>query len=420
MSSTQSPALFSRRRLLQIAGVGAIAGVTYTYRRGLRFPTLSLESAAPPSHFNYANLSAQVSELIEIPTDLMAHKPMHAFRAFAPEPTLRLSATEAKNINIGINNIATDAELMITGDTAISEEIQGINRLLTLDLKRNQQVSLSWKLPKLQDYQFASIGDSGGDKELGWCIKRAHQLGARFLLHLGDFNYQEGDYDNAVRQFHDAPLPCYVTIGNHDFHESGLIYSQFLNQLGPLSNHFNIGKTRFANIDTAANTLPYWAGHRGKLFDQIINLSSQVNDTVAFTHRPLHDPLGILKEDHEDHDIGSEGERDWLINALKRANIKSLLSGHIHIFNRSEFNGIDNIIVGQGLGHQDLLINGDNSKMAIGQINQDGMVSYTFAPLAMPMELHCHPRVDEVKRTVRQGPHAELIRFIDQQCESPT
>lgn len=418
MPSKKSSFLLSRRRLLQIAGAGALAGVAYSYHRGVRFPTISLEPTAPPSRFAYAKLTVQVSELIEIPSQLMAFKPTHAFRAFAPEPTLQLSATENQSISLGINNIAVDAELIIDSDVPISEISHGINRQLKLSLKRNQQVSLSWKLPALQDYKFASIGDSGGDKELGWCIKRAHQLDARFLLHLGDFNYQEGDYDNAVRQFYDSPIPCYVTIGNHDFHESGLIYSQFLNQLGPLSHHFNIGKTRFANIDTAANTLPFSAGNRGQMFNRLISENAQFNDTVAFTHRPLHDPLGTLQEGDDDHDLGSKGERDWLIRALKQANIKSLLSGHIHIFDRSNFNGIDNIIVGQGLGHQDLLVNDDHSKMAVGQVNQDGIVSYAFEPLAMPMELHCHPRSDEVKKAVRQGQHPELIRFVDQQCKT--
>jgi len=418
MPSSGTPRLLSRRRLLQIAGAGTLAGITYSYYRGIRYPTISLEPAAPPTQYNYTELGAQVLDLIDIPTHLMPSSPTLAFRAFAPEPTLYLNASKEQSISLGINNIAPDAELMIGNDVSGSETVKGINRHLQLSLKRDQQVRLTWKLPRLQDYQFASIGDSGGDKELGWCIQRAHELGARFLLHLGDFNYQPGDYDNAVKQFYNSPIPCYVAIGNHDFHESGLIYSQFLQQLGPLNHHFNIGKTRFANIDTAASTFPYSAGNRGQMFDQLIGENTQFNDTVAFTHRPLHDPNNSSEGNGDGHDIGSKGERDWLINALKQANTKSLLSGHIHIYDRSDFQGIDNIIVGQGLGHQDLLVNGDNSKMAIGQVDQDGMVTYSAAPLAMPMELHCHPRSEVVKEAVRNGQHPDLIRFIDQQCDS--
>lgn len=421
MSSSEPSRLLSRRRILQIAGAGMLAGVAYSYHRGVRYPTISLEPAAPPKQLSYTGLSAKVSNLIALPTHLMenllASTPNLAFRAYAPEPILQLNASADQNITIGVNNIAADAQLETDGDVSVNEVVNGISRKLQLNLKRNQQVRLAWKLPFLYDYKFASIGDSGGDKELGWCIKRANQLGARFLLHLGDLNYQPGDYDNAVRQFHNSPIPCYVAIGNHDFHQSGLIYSQFLNQLGPLSHSFSIGKTRFANIDTAASTLPYSAGNRGQMFDQLIRENNLFNDTVAFTHRPLHDPSG--ESNHKGgHDFGREGERDWLINALKRTNTKTLLSGHIHIFDRRDFQGIDNIIVGQGLGHQDLLVNGDNSKIAIGQVNQDGIVDYRFEPLAMPMELHCHPRTEMVKKTVRNGRHSELIRFIDQQCNS--
>ena len=147
-------------------------------------------------------------------------------------------------------------------------------------------------------------------------------------------------------------------------------------------------------------------------FDQLMHKNDQYNDTVTFTHRPLHDPSGA----QDAHDLGNEGEREWLIKALKQTNANTLLSGHIHIYDRSDFKGIDNIIVGQGLGHQDLLINGDHSKMALGQVNQDGVVNYTVAPLAMPLELHCHPRLDEVKKAVRNGDHPELIRSIDKQC----
>ncbi len=418
MASHQSSNLLTRRRILQGTGLGLLAGVTYAYFRGVRYPTISLEPAMPPSRFNYSTLDAHVTDLIEIPTDLITTQANFAYRAFAPEPTLLLNAKEKQSITISINNIASDAVLKVSANLKVSEVTQGINRYLKLNLQSGQSISLSWKLPKLQDYQFASIGDSGGDKELGWCIQRAHALNARFLLHLGDFNYQAGDYDSAVRHFYDSPIPCYVSIGNHDFHESGLIYSQFLQQLGPLNHHFSIGKTRFANLDTAANTLPYSAGNRGTILNQLINDDNKPISTVAFTHRPLHDPINASKSAKDRHDLGSEGERDWLIKMLKQANIETLLSGHIHIFDRSDFQGIDNIIVGQGLGHQDLLVNGDNSKMAIGQVNQDGKVSYVFAPLAMPMELHCHPRTDVVKSAVRNGQHPELIDFIDDRCKT--
>lgn len=294
----------------------------------------------------------------------------------------------------------------------MSESIQGITRVLEISLASGTALELEWQLPVRNNYRFASIGDSGGQGELAWCIDRAKQLGAEFLLHLGDFNYAPGDYDNAIKLFNQAALPCYISIGNHDFHQDGGIYGQFLREIGPLNNHFSIGKVRFANIDTAANILPYAAGLRGKLFDQLIPETDNFNHTVAFTHRPLFDP-----DPEADHDIGSVGERDWLIESYRASGITTLLCGHIHIFHRGEFAGFDNIIVGQGLGHQDLLVADNNySKMMLAEVSANESVEYDFAPLAMPWSMHCHSRTDVVKDSLRDSPRAELVEQVDAAC----
>ena len=107
-----------------------------------------------------------------------------------------------------------------------------------------------------------------------------------------------------------------------------------------------------------------------------------------------------------------------MINAMKKIDAKTLLSGHIHIYHRSDFNGIDNIIAGQGLGHQDLLINDDASKIVLGHVDRNGSVRYTAEPLAMPLEAHCHPRIDPVKESLRGGEHSELIKILDKVCKS--
>ena len=394
-------------------GLGAGLGI-YSYQRSLRLPPLHWDPRQPSTTFLVADLGqAFGSDLIQTSNKQTMHDA--CFRAFAPEPSLSLESVESRALHIRVNNIVTDAELQIDTErkTIITEEVNGTQRDILIELNANQKVVLNWKLAKQQSYRFASIGDSGGDKELAWCLERAHALGARFLLHLGDFNYQKGDYQRAIEQFNNSPLPVYVTIGNHDFHDNGAIYGQFLREIGPLNNSFSIGKTRYANIDTAANFLPYAGGHRGNLFEQM-RLQTEFIETVAFTHRPLHDPA---PEAGDAHDIGSNGERDWLINALKQVDAPTLLSGHIHIFDRTEFDGIDNIIAGQGLGHQDLIVGHDYSKMVIGEVDSDGKVTYSTANLAMPMELHCHPRIDPVKKSLMDGPRKNLIKQIEKACK---
>ena len=401
-------AFLSRRNFLLGAGLTGIAATGYAYQRGLRFPPLSFEPRPAPIGAHIKHLKVSGEHLIRTQRD---DSSMLHFRAIAPEPRLQIAAHKATTITLVVGNIATDAVLQNTQGT-MSEQHKGINRQLTIQLARNEQVQLHWQLPKLKDYTFASIGDTGGDLELAWCIQRAHELGARFLLHLGDFNYQSGDYQRAIQLFGDAPLPCYVAIGNHDFHDNGLIYNAFLNEIGTLNHRFNIGNTRFVNIDTAASFLPYGAGLRGALFKAMRQDERQYASTVAFTHKPLHNPAS-----GSDYQVGANRESDWLANALKKVGIKTLLSGHIHVFDRQTFDGIDNIIVGQGLGHQDLIAQQDASKMALGQVNQQGEVSYVFAPLAMAMELHCHPRTDIIKNSLRDSrQHTQLLQRIHQAC----
>ncbi|MFT6408714.1 MAG: hypothetical protein ACJAQ6_002134 [Arenicella sp.] len=411
----------TRRQILRYLGFSAL-GVTglglsaYSYQRGIRLPTLHWDPLAISTQFHIEAIEKSSGvDLIQTPLLNTAGQQSFdaSFRAFSPQPSLELQCEAPCKLLITISNIAPEALLShSTGTLTINEASDKTKRTLSIEAESKSKISLQWTLPEVSEYTFASIGDTGGDKELAWCIERAHALGAKFLLHLGDFNYQEGDYQRSIDAFNNAPLPVYVSIGNHDHHNNGAIYKRFMHEIGPLNNVFSIGKTRFVNIDTAANILPYGAGSRGELLE-LMTHDNNYTDTVAFTHRPLHDP-----EQGSHHDMGSTGERDWLISSLKKVNAKTLLSGHIHIYDRSDFDGIDNIIAGQGLGHQDLLINGDASKMILGHVDSSGAVRYTAEPLAMPMEAHCHPRVDPVKYSLRDGEHDAILDILEKACET--
>jgi hypothetical protein len=400
----------SRRQFLVAAGVAGLGLSTYSYQRSVRFPTLSYEPKELANAFKLDGYSMHTKDLLV--SDAGDNSQLR-IRAYAPEPELVIEAQRDIKLQLIVNNVALEAELLGTNNFDIEETVQGITRQLVVSLSAGDSINLKWTLTKLKDYSFAVIGDTGGDKELAWCIQRAADLGARFLLHLGDFNYQEGDYPRSINLFNASPIPCYVSIGNHDFHDSGLLYNQFRQEIGPLNNAFAIGKTRFVNIDTAANTLPYGGGHRGQLLQSLIASTDQYTSTVAFTHRPIHDP-----SDEGGHDLGSSGERDWLIQALKKIGVSTLLSGHVHIYNRGTYYGLENIIVGQGLGHQDLIVNADYSKMLIGQVDAVGKVVYHTEPLAMPMALHCHPRTDVVKQSLTEAAHYPVIKQIDEQCKT--
>jgi len=403
--------LFTRRKILQATLLASLGLAGYSFNRGLRLPTLHWGPLDVARRFKIESIGQLAGSDLIVTSTLATQNA--SLRAYAPEPTLKIKFTHSGEFKIGVSNIASDAVLEVDSANAeLSEQQNGISRTLKIHAKAKDVIELAWRLPpNLDSYTFASIGDTGGDSELDWCLQRAHALGARFLLHLGDFNYQSGDYQRAIELFRNSAIPVYVSIGNHDFHESGAIYDDFLREIGPFNHRFSIGQTRFVNIDTAANILPYGAGQRGKIVRELTN-NTHYADTVVFTHRPLHDPI-----EGSDHDIGSDGERDWLIKHLKKASVTTLLCGHLHIFDRRDFKGIDHIIAGQGLGHQDLIVNDkQHSKMVIGSVNSQGRVRYQTAPLSMPMGMHCHPRTDPVKASLTSPTHEQLLQKIDEQC----
>ena len=385
-------------------GLAAVTGA-FLYHRGGRYPTLSLEASDLPTAVSSNGVAVSLSDCFQF------YASQTSFRAFAPEPKMVFNATKNQRIEFELNNVSKRA-ILGTSAPNLNEDKDGITRRISFDIQADKDVELHWQVPFKDEFTFASIGDSGGNHELSWCLKRSAELGAEFLLHLGDFNYQDGDYERAIDLFHNAPIPCYITIGNHDFHDSGLLHHQFTDYLGPFNSVFSLGNVRFLNLDTAASVWPRSGGKRGRLVQRLIDEGQEQPQTVAYSHCPLHDPSGITT-----HDIGSVRERDWVIDSLHKLNAKTLLSGHIHIFDRTEFMGIDNIIVGQGMGHQDLLTaNMATSKMALGKVRKDSDIEFEFAPLNMPLELHCHPRMEPVKASLRDGEHADLIKQVDAAC----
>nr|MBX2847336.1 metallophosphoesterase [Acidiferrobacterales bacterium] len=243
-----------KRRHFLIAG-GLVAAGVYINQRGLRYPRMGFEPANPSAtlvdEHTQLNLDDFIATSPQAPLTL---------RAIAPEPSLEFipHSNSSESTKITATNISPKAILRVDAapNVSVHEQIEGIHRTIELKYKAGQNISLSWFLADSKQLKFAAIGDSGGGSELDWCLTRAEQLGVDFLLHLGDLNYGDGEYDRAITQMNQAAMPVYVTIGNHDFNDSGLVYRQFLDHIGPLNNSFVIAGTRFINVDTAVNFFP--------------------------------------------------------------------------------------------------------------------------------------------------------------------
>ncbi len=378
----------SRRSFLLGGSVAAAAALgAIGYRKTLRFPRMGFEPSPMSTEVSNQSASFKLSELIALDV-----KSSH-FRAIAPEPRLEMAVKKGL-LTVNVNNIVKEAKLVVLGPGIrnLDEEINGINRTLHIDAATDQSMTLEWRLPNEDGYKFAVIGDTGGNTELDWCLQRSKALDARFVIHLGDFNYGNGDYQRAIALFHNAPLPCYITIGNHDFNDNGLVYQHFRSQLGMFNHAFEVAGTRFVNFDTAADFLPSDGGMRGTFFEQ---LASQTKpDQIFFTHRPLRDP-----RPNDDHIVSGWNENEWLQKMIKKSGRGTLLTGHVHHSAELDINGIHQYTVGEGLGFEDILLQRPVAQLLMGVVETGEAPKFQWADLEMPWTYHqSHTHLKKLKK----------------------
>lgn len=382
----------TRRRFLSLTGAAlAGAGAVYVYGRGVRYPALHLVGPGPGTRSSAAGaeVSAQGAVFQE------ARRNELRFRAFAPEPGFTVRGGSAGDIRVVVENIHPDSELSVdhAGTArAVTEDRSGLTRAMAVT-PAGEETRFSWRFPRSGEYRFAAIGDTGGGAELQWVLGRAADLGADFLVHLGDINYEEGDFDRAAVNLNAAAIPTYAAIGNHDFSDGGqLLAPTFHRLVGPSNSAFTLGGIEFVNLDTAAAFFPAARGRRARILESLQPLGSSpsVRDRVAFTHSPLADP-----DPERDHAVGRAGEVRWLRNVLLAAGTRNLLAGHLHIKEEFDDQGLHTYITGQGLGHADLIGNDPYRQYAeilLGDVAPGEPVRYQWQPLNMPFEAHCNQR----------------------------
>ncbi len=370
--------MINRRRLLLGGALVSTLGV-YSHQRGIRYPWLSFEhSALAATVLSSDQLDLDLRDAIAVDSQTI--------RATAPEPSILIGRLEG-SASVKVLNLANNAILKIDASASadIEEEVDGTARIVHIK-RASQGTALKWSLPVTDGFEFAVMGDTGGGPELAWTLKRAHELGAQFLLHLGDFNYNQGEYDSGIEQFNNAKLPCYVAIGNHEFHDGGLIYDKFLSQIGPMNQVFELAGTRFINIDTAVDFLPAYSGHRGALFNSLMKAEPFNGEQIIFTHRPLQDP-----KPHDDHEIHGLGEVDWLVRQSHKLGVSTFLCGHVHHSAELEYQGLRQITVGEGLGYEDLVLQKPVAKIMMASVEPHKKLVHRWVDLNMPWSEHQNP-----------------------------
>ncbi len=402
MSTHDHSATWKSRRafLLGAAALTGVASVAYITQRGLRFPRLTLSPAEPLHELQgkYATLAIEGAIFV-------APSPNSAdVRIRAIQPELKLTVLNALDeIKLELDNIPPSAILEIPqcARAQITESINGLRRLLTIKPSKPEKLDVVWRFADERKVVFGVIGDSGGGDELPWCLARAAELGAEFMLHLGDFNYTRGEYDLAIEAFRNAAIPTYVTIGNHDFNDSGLVYQHFLSHVGRFNHRFTVAGTEFLNIDTSANFFPTKGGQRGRF---IAELERNSKPKIAFSHRPFVD----IRPGH-DHNLGSVAEANWLHETFQQIACDTYLCGHVHKSGETDVNGLQQWTVGEGLGYEDWVARKPVSQLLMGVVEPLTPPRFTWASLDMPWSVHTSPK--HLEKLLKEQP-AEAVDWF--------
>ena len=415
----------SRRQFLgALTLVGAGVGINALAMRGLRMPLM-----AEPRHVkheawhseNHFNASADGAFFTEV------KGPFLSWRAFTPEPTLKIQGA----FQVTVDNIHPRAILSREGEGQIQEEsIDGLKRTVLGDTEPGKELRLHWQVPFANSYRFAAIGDTGGGRELDWTMQQAHQLGAQFLLLLGDLYYQPGDDLNVIQNLSRSPVPVYAAYGNHDIVRSfdqNLLH-WFERGVGPRNSTFRLGGIQFVNLDTAADTIPWSGGMRGALLRQLPPLEDNpgIRDYVIFSHRPITD-LRPIEEQPSDHSIENFGEGEWLREQLLHIGARTILNGHIHNSLERDDQGLYTYIAGEGLAHLDIVKSqgsidwfGDlthrTARMLIGDVEPQEPVRYHWGALNMPLDAHCSARL-RMDMAKEKGHFDALLDYLETVCK---
>ncbi len=347
------------------------------------------------------------------------------FRAFQPNVHLRVRSDEphlgqGDRHVIQVENIHPQATFTHTESNRVrvQEQTYGLLREIELSgFQAGEVLKLSWAFPEKPAYRFVAIGDTGGDEELSWGLNRASELGADFVLHMGDAYYEESEISGISARLNDSKVPVFTANGNHDFlGPNGNAIEHFLNNVGPLNARFNLLGTCFINLDTGSFMYPPHKGARAALLAaEVVNQQRDpagCTNTIIFTHKPMVLNFEAEFPQREHSLYGYDAQRT--INRLQQLNKVTLLAGHIHNDFSFEQDGFKTYVTGSGLAHKDLVQGGHYARVLLGDIRAGEPVKIDWALNAMPMEYHCSKKIYKLLKR-HESP---LAKVVNDACEA--
>ncbi len=382
----------------------------YAQHRVVRYASITVDPAPRPAGLVLAN-----GLEIEARGGYLKASKMTRFRAYQPDVRLRIRSDEPIERHIiQIENIHPEAKFSRTGVSRVTvrEQKHGLLREVELTgLQAGEILNFSWIFPEKPAYRFVAIGDTGGNEELSWGLIRAHELGADFVLHMGDAYYEEAEIAGIGVRLNQSKIPVYTANGNHDFlGPNGNAIEQFLNNVGPMNARFSLLGACFINLDTGSFMYPPHKGARAAMLAaEVVNQQrdpARCKDTIVFTHKPILSKFETEFPQREHSLHGYDAQR--IISRLQQLNKVTLLTGHIHNDFSFEQDGFKTYVTGSGLAHKDLIQGGHYARVLVGDIRAGEPIKIDWALNAMPMEYHCSKKIYKSLKHYK-SPLAEVV-----------
>ncbi|HLA42330.1 MAG TPA: metallophosphoesterase, partial [Aggregatilineales bacterium] len=269
-------------------------------------------------------------------------------------------------------------------------------------------------LPFEMPFRVAAIGDSGfGDDTTVRLVEGIAAQNPDFLLHSGDVVYWMHEYDrnpwvNWYEKYFKpfkpllTRMPHYPTIGNHEYDEAALIdgipsyfwmFPPFNQDQAEGQRHwysFDVNGIQFISLNTQLfYSYPQLKAEQETWLDQKL-AREDVLYTVVFCHVALYSSASPHQWD------GIYAAEAWTAK-FEQNHVALVLSGHAHVYERLELNGVNYIVSGGGSA----TIYGQGERLA----HSKNFWSLSHYPIFDFYEDHIHLTVYSV--------HGEILDDLD-------
>lgn len=194
-------------------------------------------------------------------------------------------------------------------------------------------------VPEAQSFTFAIMSDTGAkDEIMEKMVRRIVKQKPDFILHLGDLvRYRNIEHFKWVAEELDAELgntPFYMIPGNHEIYSEDGKYGKkvYKEIFGSLYYWFSYGNTLFIGLDTSEEKIDddqfLW------LENILVNVRPNYENCIIFMHAPPKQPEYIVG-----HEIDENSQKKFT-KIIKDKEISLILAGHVHTFEKMEFEGI--------------------------------------------------------------------------------